>query len=89
MTIAALAAVFDGVGLVPRGGVGTALLGHYLSLPAVPAVSGSWLAPRRELDAGDLSAVTERSRSARAAPGAGSRHQMSIPTWCPPCYSSM
>ncbi len=63
-TIAAFAAVFDGVGFVPSGGVGADDLGRYLSLPAVPAVSGSWLAPRRELDAGDISAVAERSRSA-------------------------
>jgi 2-dehydro-3-deoxyphosphogluconate aldolase/(4S)-4-hydroxy-2-oxoglutarate aldolase len=63
-TIAALAAVFDGVGFVPSGGAGADNLGRYLSMPAVPAVSGSWLAPRPELDAGDLSAVAERSRSA-------------------------
>lgn len=63
-TIAAFAGVFDTVGFVPSGGVGTDNLGRYLSLSAVPAVSGSWLAPRRELDAGDFSAVVERSRSA-------------------------
>lgn len=63
-TIAAFAAVFDGMGFVPSGGVGRDNLGHYLALPAVPAVSGSWLAPRRELDVGDLTAVAERGRSA-------------------------
>lgn len=62
-TIAAFTAVFDGTGFVPSGGVGVDNLGRYLALPAVPAVSGSWLAPRRELDAGDVSAVTDRSRS--------------------------
>jgi len=63
-TIAAFAAVFEGVGFVPSGGVGLDNLGRYLALPAVTAVSGSWLAPRRELDAGDLSAVSERGRTA-------------------------
>ncbi|MFS0733913.1 bifunctional 4-hydroxy-2-oxoglutarate aldolase/2-dehydro-3-deoxy-phosphogluconate aldolase [Microbacterium sp. 1P10UB] len=65
--IEALAAVFPDVGFVPSGGVGPDNAAAYLAHPAVPAVSGSWLAPRRELDAGDLSGVTERSRAALRA----------------------
>jgi 2-dehydro-3-deoxyphosphogluconate aldolase / (4S)-4-hydroxy-2-oxoglutarate aldolase len=65
-TIAALAPVFPEIGFVPSGGVDAETLSRYLAHPAVPAVSGSWLAPRRELDAGDVSAVTERARQAIA-----------------------
>lgn len=65
-TIAALAAVFPGIGFVPSGGVDAASCGAYLAHPAIAAVSGSWLAPRRELDAGDVSAVAERARAAMA-----------------------
>lgn len=73
--IAALAAVFPDVGFVPSGGVNLDNLADYLAHPAVPTVSGSWLAPRQELDAGDLSSVTERARTAayradEARPGA-------------------
>lgn len=63
-TIAALAAVFPDVGFVPSGGVDADTCAAYLASPAVPAVSGSWLAPRRELDAGDVSAVAARAQAA-------------------------
>lgn len=65
--IDALAAVFPGTGFVPSGGVGPDNAAAYLAHSAVPAVSGSWLAPRRQLDAGDLSGVTERGRAALQA----------------------
>jgi 2-dehydro-3-deoxyphosphogluconate aldolase / (4S)-4-hydroxy-2-oxoglutarate aldolase len=59
--IAAFAAVFDGIGFVPSGGVGVDDIEPYLRLPAVPAVSGSWLASRTELGRGDMSAVRDRA----------------------------
>lgn len=62
--IDALAAVFAGTGFVPSGGVGAHNAADYLSHPAVPSVSGSWLAPRAEIDAGDVSRVAERGRAA-------------------------
>lgn len=62
--IDALAAVFAGTGFVPSGGVGAHNAADYLAHPAVPSVSGSWLAPRAEIDAGDLSRVAERGRAA-------------------------
>ncbi|KZE42789.1 bifunctional 4-hydroxy-2-oxoglutarate aldolase/2-dehydro-3-deoxy-phosphogluconate aldolase [Microbacterium sp. T32] len=62
--INALAAVFADTGFVPSGGVGPHNAADYLAHPAVPAVSGSWLAPRAEIATGDLSRVAERSRAA-------------------------
>ena len=62
--IDALSAVFGGTGFVPSGGVGPHNAAEYLSRPTVPSVSGSWLAPRAEIAAGDLSRVAERGREA-------------------------
>lgn len=46
-TIRALAAPLPQLGFVPSGGVTRASLLEYLADPAVPAVSGSWMAPRQ------------------------------------------
>ncbi|MFG6280168.1 bifunctional 4-hydroxy-2-oxoglutarate aldolase/2-dehydro-3-deoxy-phosphogluconate aldolase [Microbacterium sp. 5K110] len=62
--IDALSAVFADTGFVPSGGVGPHNAADYLAHPAVPSVSGSWLAPRAEIEAGDLSRVAERARAA-------------------------
>jgi 2-dehydro-3-deoxyphosphogluconate aldolase/(4S)-4-hydroxy-2-oxoglutarate aldolase len=55
--IAALAAPFGGVRIVPTGGVGPANLDEYLALPCVAAVGGSWMVPRDRVRAGDLVGV--------------------------------
>lgn len=68
--IDALSAVFAGTGFVPSGGVGPHNAADYLAHPAVPSVSGSWLAPRAEIAAGDLSRVAERGREALRAQAA-------------------
>lgn len=44
--VAALAAPFPDMGLVPTGGIGPAQLQAYLDLPPVVAVGGSWMVPR-------------------------------------------
>ena len=42
----ALAPVFPGVAFCPTGGIDEGNAGGYLSLPNVPVVGGSWMAPR-------------------------------------------
>jgi 2-dehydro-3-deoxyphosphogluconate aldolase/(4S)-4-hydroxy-2-oxoglutarate aldolase len=69
-TIAALAAPFSGMGFVPSGGVTAQNAADYLAHPAVPAVSGSWMAPRALIRDGDFAAIQALTREAVAAIGA-------------------
>lgn len=69
-TIRALAAPFVGLGFVPSGGVTAASALEYLAEPFVPAVSGSWMASRALIDAGDFEAVQRLSAETVAAIGA-------------------
>lgn len=69
-TIRALAAPFVGLGFVPSGGVTAAGAVEYLADPAVPAVSGSWMASRSLISAGDFDAVRRLSAESIAAIGA-------------------
>ena len=62
-TIAALAAPFVGMGFVPSGGVDVLNALDYLRHDAVPAVSGSWMASRALIRAGDFSAIEAASRT--------------------------
>lgn len=66
-TIAALAAPFVGMGFVPSGGVGNLNSAEYLAHPAVPAVSGSWLAPRDLIAARNWGAIERLTREAVTA----------------------
>jgi 2-dehydro-3-deoxyphosphogluconate aldolase/(4S)-4-hydroxy-2-oxoglutarate aldolase len=63
-TISALAAPFPELRFVPSGGVSEGNLVEYLGHPAVRSVSGSWMAPRDLLAAGDFSQIETRSRQA-------------------------
>lgn len=65
--IKALAAPFRGVRFIPTGGVNEANVAHYLALPSVVAVGGSWMVPARLLAAGDWAEVTRLVRQAVAA----------------------
>ena len=65
-TIAALAAPFGRVGFVPSGGVSAANAGEYLAHDAVPAVSGSWMAPRELVRARAFADIAALSRAACA-----------------------
>jgi len=56
-TIAALAGPFPRMGFVPSGGVTAASAAEYLAHPSVPAVSGSWMAPRAVVADGDFGLV--------------------------------
>ena len=60
-TIRALAAPFPGMGFVPSGGVNAESALEYLADPAVPAVSGSWMASRAAIAAGDWDEITRLS----------------------------
>lgn len=62
--IKALAAPFGAMRFVPTGGVTTANLADYLSLPCVPAVGGSWMVPVKEIRAGRFDEVTRLCREA-------------------------
>ncbi len=64
--IKALAAPFGGVQFVPTGGVSTANVREYLSIPAVVAVGGSWMVPRDLVRAGDFEGVRALSAEAVA-----------------------
>ena len=63
-TIKALAAPLVDVGFVPSGGVGPANLVEYLAHPAIFAVSGSWMATRDSIAAGDFDTIASLSRAA-------------------------
>jgi 2-dehydro-3-deoxyphosphogluconate aldolase/(4S)-4-hydroxy-2-oxoglutarate aldolase len=61
----ALAPVFQGIAFCPTGGIDERLAEHYLALPNVPMVGGSWMAPRDAIAAGDWGRI--RALAQRAA----------------------
>lgn len=61
----ALSAPFGGVQFIPTGGVGAANLKEYHSAPFVFAVGGSWVCPKKEIEAGNFEAVEALCREAR------------------------
>ena len=65
--ITALAAPVPGIQFMPSGGVSPLNQDDYLSLPTVPAVSGSWMVDRALLHTGDYPAITNRSSAAITA----------------------
>lgn len=65
--IKALSAPFPGISFLPSGGVGSDNLVEYLTLPCVPAVSGSWMVDPSLIRDGDWNEVTRRSAAAVAA----------------------
>ena len=54
-----------GVKFMPTGGVTADNLESYLSLPAVAAVGGTWLAKPADIAAGNWDAIADRCRAAR------------------------
>ncbi|MGR0220109.1 bifunctional 4-hydroxy-2-oxoglutarate aldolase/2-dehydro-3-deoxy-phosphogluconate aldolase [Agromyces sp. ZXT2-6] len=63
-TIRALAGPFPDVRFLPSGGISAANAADYLSSPHVFAVSGSWMATRELIAAGDFAAIEQLSRAA-------------------------
>lgn len=55
--IRALGGPFHGVQIIPTGGIDLSNIGHYLSLPNVPAIGGSWMVPRPAIQARDFSTI--------------------------------
>jgi 2-dehydro-3-deoxyphosphogluconate aldolase / (4S)-4-hydroxy-2-oxoglutarate aldolase len=64
--IRALAAPFTRMSFMPSGGVSPDNMGQYLDVPAVRAVSGSWMVDPELLRAGRWDEVTARSAAAIA-----------------------
>jgi 2-dehydro-3-deoxyphosphogluconate aldolase/(4S)-4-hydroxy-2-oxoglutarate aldolase len=62
----ALASVFRGMRFIPTGGISAANLAEYLTLPAVLACGGSWLAPEDAVAAGDFHRITSLAAEALA-----------------------
>jgi 2-dehydro-3-deoxyphosphogluconate aldolase/(4S)-4-hydroxy-2-oxoglutarate aldolase len=62
--IRALAAPFTRMSFLPSGGVNADNMADYLAVPAVPAVSGSWMVAPELLRKGDWAEVTARSATA-------------------------
>jgi 2-dehydro-3-deoxyphosphogluconate aldolase/(4S)-4-hydroxy-2-oxoglutarate aldolase len=66
-TIRALTAPFTEITFMPSGGVNADNMTDYLAIPAVPAVSGSWMVAENLLTAGRWDEVTSRSTAAVTA----------------------
>lgn len=62
----ALAPVFPGVEFCPTGGIDERLTEHYLALPNVPMVGGSWMAPRDAIASGDWGRIRRLAERAAA-----------------------
>ncbi|MFZ2004986.1 MAG: bifunctional 4-hydroxy-2-oxoglutarate aldolase/2-dehydro-3-deoxy-phosphogluconate aldolase [Stellaceae bacterium] len=62
----ALAPVFPGVEFCPTGGIDERLAEHYLALPNVPMVGGSWMAPRDAINTGDWGRIRRLAERAAA-----------------------
>ena len=74
----ALAGPLGDMAFCPTGGVSSANLLEFLSLPNVPMVGGSWLTPSDLVARGDWTAITHLARDAtQRAAEAGVRHTRS------------
>jgi 2-dehydro-3-deoxyphosphogluconate aldolase/(4S)-4-hydroxy-2-oxoglutarate aldolase len=62
----ALAPVFPGVAFCPTGGIDERSAEHYLALPNVPMVGGSWMAPREAIAAGEWTRIRRLAERAAA-----------------------
>ncbi len=51
---------------IPLGGLNADNMGAYLANPAIPAIGGSWIAPRKLILDEDWSAITRNAREARS-----------------------
>jgi 2-dehydro-3-deoxyphosphogluconate aldolase / (4S)-4-hydroxy-2-oxoglutarate aldolase len=67
--IRALRGPFPELGFVPSGGVTAESAPRYLADPGVPAVSGSWMATRALIAAGDFETIERLSTEATEAAG--------------------
>ena len=54
-----------GLRFIPLGGLNAANMADYLSDPAVPAIGGSWIAPRKLIQQEDWAAITANAAESR------------------------
>ncbi|MFV1996296.1 MAG: bifunctional 4-hydroxy-2-oxoglutarate aldolase/2-dehydro-3-deoxy-phosphogluconate aldolase [Verrucomicrobiales bacterium] len=54
-----------GLHFIPLGGISSRNMLSYLGCPCVPAVGGSWIAPRDMISGGDWGAIRARAENAR------------------------
>jgi 2-dehydro-3-deoxyphosphogluconate aldolase/(4S)-4-hydroxy-2-oxoglutarate aldolase len=64
--VKALSAPFPNVRFVPTGGIALNTLKHYLRIPSVLAVGGTWIAPKDVIAAQEFEEITRRVREALA-----------------------
>jgi 2-dehydro-3-deoxyphosphogluconate aldolase/(4S)-4-hydroxy-2-oxoglutarate aldolase len=64
----AVAAPLPHLRFCPTGGIDAGNAAAYLALANVPAVGGSWVAPRDAIGAGDFARITALARAAAALP---------------------
>lgn len=57
---------FNAVSFCPTGGITAAIAPHYLALPNVRCVGGSWLTPADAVRAGDWARITQLARETQA-----------------------
>lgn len=63
----AVSGPFAGLRWAPSGGIKVTNLGSYLELDSVLACSGTWIAPRAEIAAGEFEVIAKRAAEAVAA----------------------
>ena len=63
-TLAAFAPVFRGIAFCPTGGINAETAHAYLSLPNVPMVGGSWMAPATAIAERDWTQITRLAETA-------------------------
>ena len=64
--VKSLASPLAGLQVCPTGGISLDSARDWLSLPNVPCVGGSWIAPQTMISAGDLRTITANARAAAA-----------------------
>ena len=64
--VKSLASPLAGLQVCPTGGISLDNAQDWLSLPNVPCVGGSWIAPQTMISAGDLRTITANARAAAA-----------------------
>ena len=62
----AWASPFGQVGFCPTGGITSSTAAHYLALPNVRCVGGSWLTPADAVQQGDWARITQLARATQA-----------------------
>ena len=64
--VKSLASPLAGLQVCPTGGISLDSAQDWLSLPNVPCVGGSWIAPQTMISAGDFRTITANARAAAA-----------------------